>query len=174
MNGVNKATILGTLGRDPEERTTQAGTRVVSFSVATSERWTAQSGEKKERTEWHRIVCFNENLGKVITKFCKKGSKVYLEGTIQKRKYTDKSGVEREVSEIVLPQFNSRLELIGDPPSQSRDAGRGEASNDYDSGRGYGGAQPAFPRQRAPEGAKLRNDSNFPAGDQDLDDEIPF
>jgi single-strand DNA-binding protein len=114
MASVNKCILLGNLGRDPETRAMQNGSKVVSFSLATSENWTDKaSGERKEKTQWHRVVIYNERLGEVAEKFLKKGSTVYLEGAVESRKYTDKDGQEREVSEIVLSRFRGELTLVG-------------------------------------------------------------
>jgi single-strand DNA-binding protein len=133
---VNKAIIVGNLGRDPESRSMQNGGKVVSFSVATAESWTDKaSGERKEKTQWHRIAIFNEKLGEIAERYLKKGSKVYVEGSMESRKYTDKDGGERETFEIVLPRFGGSLTLLGER-SGGDDADRGEAS-----GRGNGGGQ---------------------------------
>src|ERR1700731_4358394 len=103
---VNKVILIGRLGRDPEARTTQAGMKTVSFSIATSETWNDKaSGERKEKTQWHRIVIFNDRIADVAEKYLKKGSSVYIEGQIESRKYTDKDGQEREVTEIVIGRF---------------------------------------------------------------------
>ena len=110
---MNKAILIGSLGRDPEVRTTQSGSRVVSFSIATSEHWRDKAtGERKERVEWHSVVCWNEGLGKVAESYLKKGSKAAIEGQIQTREYTDKDGNQRKVTEIVIPQFGGSLELL--------------------------------------------------------------
>lgn len=111
---VNKAILVGNLGRDPEIRHTQDGKTVANLSIATSETWRDKnSGERKERTEWHRVVIFNEGLAKVAEQYLKKGSTVYIEGQLQTRKYTDKDGVEKYSTEIVLQGFNSVLTMIG-------------------------------------------------------------
>ena len=102
MFSINKQVIAGYLGRDPEVRTTQSGGQIVTFSVATTETWKDKSGSKQERTEWHNVVCFNEGLVGIIERYTHKGSYVYLEGTTQTRRSTDKSGVERVVKEVVL------------------------------------------------------------------------
>jgi len=168
MAGVNKVILLGRLGRDPESRTMQNGGKVVSFSVATSETWNDKaSGERKEKTQWHRIAIFNENLGSVAERFLKKGSQVYLEGALESRKYTDKDGVERETTEIVLARFRGELTLV-----DSRGAGDGG-----DMGGGGGGY---VPRERAasPAKAPARSGGGAPSWDSpkggDLDDDIPF
>ena len=152
MSGVNKAIVVGHLGRDPDVRRTQDGRPVASFSVATSETWRDKaSGERKERTEWHRVVIFNEGLAKVAEQYLKKGSKVYLEGKMQTRKWTDQGGIERHTTEIVLTGFHAQLVLLdkreGVPPAQSE--------SDY----GTGDARADAPR---------------PSAGQEMDDEIPF
>src|SRR5215472_3797377 len=110
---VNKVILVGNLGRDPEIRSTQDGMRIVNFTLATSESWRDKmSGERKERTEWHRVVIFNERLGEVAEKYLKKGSKVYLEGALQTRKWTDSSGQERNTTEVVLQRFRGELTML--------------------------------------------------------------
>ena len=114
MAGVNKVILVGRLGKDPEAKTFNNGGSVVNFSVATSETWKdKQSGERKEKTEWHNIVVRNENIGKVATQYLRKGSEVYIEGSIATRKYQDSSGADRYVTEIVIGPFNGGLTLIG-------------------------------------------------------------
>ena len=104
---VNKVILVGNLGRDPESRAMTSGGKVVSFSIATSETWNDKaSGERKEKTQWHRIAIFNERLGEVAEKYLRKGSKVYLEGSLETRKYTDQSGVEKETTEVVLARLS--------------------------------------------------------------------
>ena len=110
---VNKVILVGNLGRDPEARNMPSGGKVVSFSVATSEAWNDRaSGERKEKTQWHRVAIFNERLGEIAEKYLRKGSKVYLEGSVETRKYTDKDGQERETTEIVLGRFRGELTLL--------------------------------------------------------------
>ena len=110
---VNKVILIGNLGKDPEVRRLNSGDPVVSFSVATSETWRDKtSGERKERTEWHNVVVYNENIGRVVEQYCKKGTKVYIEGQIQTRKYTDQSGAEKYITEIVLQRFRGELVLL--------------------------------------------------------------
>ena len=164
---VNKVILIGNLGRDPEVRTMQSGGRVVSFSVATGESWTDKnSGERREKTQWHRIAIFNEKLGEIAEKYLKKGSTVYLEGALESRKYTDKDGQERETTEIVLQRFRGELTLLGS---------RGGEGGSIFSGEG-GGYQPraaaAKPAAARPGGGGAP--SWEPAGGGDLDDEIPF
>jgi len=111
---LNRAQLIGHLGRDPDIRHTQDGRPIANFSLATSERWTdKQSGEKKERTEWHNVVVFNESLVKVIEQHAKKGSKIFVEGALSTRKWTDQEGRERYTTEVVLRQFNGALILLG-------------------------------------------------------------
>ncbi|MCW5750286.1 MAG: single-stranded DNA-binding protein [Alphaproteobacteria bacterium] len=156
---VNKVILIGNLGRDPEIRSTQDGTQLANLSVATSETWRdRQSGERRERTEWHRVVIFNENLVKVAQQYLRKGSKVYLEGTLQTRKWTDKDGQERYTTEVVLPRFRGELTMLD---------GRG------DGGGGSGGG-PSY--DEAAGGMSGGGGRAVPAGGkgQDFDDEIPF
>ena len=110
---VNKVILVGNLGKDPDVRRLNSGDQVVSFSVATSETWRDKtSGERKESTEWHNVVIFNENLGKVAEQYCKKGTKVYLEGQLQTRKWQDQSGNDRYTTEVVLQRFRGELQLL--------------------------------------------------------------
>lgn len=164
---VNKVILIGNLGKDPEVRTMQSGGKVVSFSVATSESWNDKaSGERKEKTQWHRVVIFNERLGEVAEKYLKKGMKVYLEGAIESRKFTDKDGAEREITEVVLARFRGELTMLD---------GRGEGSGSSSDGGGYRSA-PASRPATASSGARgggSGGPSWEPAGG-DLDDEIPF
>jgi single-strand DNA-binding protein len=154
---VNKVILVGNLGRDPEVRHTQDGTPIVNLSVATSESWRDRgSGERKERTEWHRVVIFNERLGEVAQKYLKKGSKVYLEGQLQTRKWQDQSGQDRYTTEVVLGKFRGELTML-----DGRGEGGGTMSDD-------GGSDEPM---RAPRAAGAR--VPVPAG-ADLDDEIPF
>lgn len=113
MSGINKVILVGNIGKDPEVRRTQSGDAIVNFSVATSESWKDKnSGERKEKTEWHRVVCFNEHLAKVAESYCRKGTKVYLEGQLATRKWTDKDGIERFSTEIVLNRFKGELQIL--------------------------------------------------------------
>ncbi len=171
---VNKVILMGNLGRDPESRTLQNGGKVVTFSIATSETWSDKaSGERKERTQWHRIVIFNDRLGEVAERYLKKGRKVYIEGALETRKFTDKDGQERETTEVVLKQFRGELVLL----DNRQDEAGGEA--------GGGGGGDYAPRERAP----ARTAGGAAAGDRpaargpswdtpkrsnDLDDDIPF
>jgi len=120
MSGVNKVTLLGNLGKDPDVRQTQNGGSVVSFSVATSETWKDKAtGERKEKTEWHRVVSFSKGINAFVESYVKKGSKVYVEGKLQTRKWTDKSGVEKYTTEIVIPAYNGDLQLVDKKSGES-------------------------------------------------------
>jgi single-strand DNA-binding protein len=161
MAGVNKVILVGNLGADPEARSMGSGGEVVNLRVATSESWTdRQSGERKEKTEWHRVVIFNENLGKVAKSYLKKGSKVYLEGQIQSRSWTDNSGQEKWTTEIVLQRFRGELVLL-----DSRGGGGGGFGGGDDYGDSFGGGSPAPRQQQRPAPASF---------DTDLDDDVPF
>ena len=132
---INKVILIGNLGKDPEVRRLNSGDQVVSFPVATSETWRDKtSGERKERTEWHNVVIFNENLGKVAEQYCKKGTKVYLEGQLQTRKWQDQSGNDRYTTEVVLQRFRGELQLLdsrggGADRDSLPDEGGGRASS---------------------------------------------
>jgi single-strand DNA-binding protein len=154
---VNKVILVGNLGRDPEVRSTQDGRKIVNFSVATSESWKDKSsGERREKTEWHRVVIFNENLASVAERFLRKGSKVYIEGQLQTRKYTDQAGVEKYSTEVVLQNYRGDLTLL-------------------DSKGSGGGAGVAEDYAAEPVGAGAgRSGGGFPRSGGDLDDEIPF
>jgi single-strand DNA-binding protein len=156
---VNKVILVGNLGRDPETRNTQAGGKIVSFSVATSESWNDKaSGERKEKTQWHRIAIFNERIGEVAEKYLRKGSKVYIEGQLESRKYTDKDGQEREAFEVVIGRFKGELTLLdsrgGDDSGGRRESAPARSGGGWDRGGGGGGG-----------GGK---------GGGGMDDDIPF
>ncbi|NQU62092.1 MAG: single-stranded DNA-binding protein [Rhodospirillales bacterium] len=164
---INKVILIGNLGRDPEVRFSQAGAKIVNFSIATSESWKdKQTGERREKTEWHRVVIFSEGLAGIAEKYLKKGSKVYIEGSLQTRDY-EKDGVKRYTTEVVLQGFNSTLTMLD---------GRGGQGASDDSG---GGAEPpewenagSSASNSTPNNAPNNAPGNAP-GD-DLDDEIPF
>jgi single-strand DNA-binding protein len=159
---VNKVILVGNLGRDPEVRHSQDGSKIVHLSVATSESWKDRgSGERKERTEWHRVVIFNDRVGEIAERYLRKGSKVYLEGALQTRKWTGQDGQERYTTEVVLGRFRGELTLL--------DA-RGEGAG------GYGGGEPAYEPMGAGPGVGGRGGGRTdPAGPPpDFDDEIPF
>src|SRR4051794_26965004 len=158
---VNKVILVGNLGKDPEVRRMQDGRPVVNMSVATSESWRDKAtGERKEKTEWHRVVIFNEGLAKVAEQYLKKGSKVYLEGALQTRKWTDKDGHEKYSTEVVLQGFNSQLTMLDRAGPGSSDYGSDNSNADF----GSSGPAPRA-RQPAMAGATKRGDP---------DDEIPF
>jgi single-strand DNA-binding protein len=162
MAGVNKVILVGNLGADPEARSLNNGGEVVNMRIATSENWKDRDGNRQERTEWHNVVIFNENLGKVAKSYLRKGSKVYIEGQIQTRKWTDKDGNDRYTTEIVLQKFRGELQLL-----DSRDGGGGSsrgAFNEDFGGDDFGGGAPAKSQSR-PQPA---------AFDTDLDDDVPF
>jgi single-strand DNA-binding protein len=162
MAGVNKVILVGNLGDDPEVRSLNNGGEVVNMRVATSENWKDREGNRQERTEWHRVVIFNENLGKVAKSYLRKGSKVYLEGQIQTRKWTDQSGQDRYSTEVVLQRFRGELVLL-----DRRDGGGGGE----DFGDSFGGSSDlgsGSSTQRQPQQRPV------PAFDSDLDDDVPF
>jgi single-strand DNA-binding protein len=155
---VNKVILVGNLGADPEIRRTQDGRPIANLRVATSESWRDKAtGERREKTEWHRVVIFNEGLCRVAEQYLKKGAKVYLEGQLQTRKWTDKDGVERYSTEVVLQGFNSQLTML--------DRAGGGGGADVDAGE-FGSAGPSAARERKPAMAGARSG--------DMDDEIPF
>lgn len=172
---VNKVILVGNLGRDPEIRRTQDGKAIANFSIATSDTWRDKTtGERREKTEWHRIVCFNEGLTKVIESYVKKGSKVYLEGNLQTRKWTDNSGVEKYTTEVVLNPFTGVLTMLDsrrDGPGFSADPGAYGTASGGSAAYGDGGEA---------EDSSLPPASAFsglgPASGaaNELDDDIPF
>ncbi|MCC8369424.1 MAG: single-stranded DNA-binding protein [Rickettsia endosymbiont of Oxypoda opaca] len=148
---LNKVILIGNLGRDPEIRTTGEGKEIANFSIATTESWKDRNtGEKKERTEWHRVVIFSEGLVSIVKSYVKKGTKIYLEGSLQTRKWNDNSGQEKYTTEVVLQNFNSQLILL-----DSRNSSNNNSSDNY------------------PE-AKQSEHKNNSFDHSDLDDEIPF
>ena len=149
---VNKVILIGNLGADPEIRRTQDGRPIANLRIATSESWRDKNtGERREKTEWHRVVVFNEGLCKVIEQYLKKGAKVYIEGALQTRKWTDQSGQERYSTEVVLQGFNSTLTMLD---GRSGGGSSGGGGDDFGGGGGGGSSRGSF--------------------SQDLDDEIPF
>ena len=170
---VNKVILVGNLGRDPEIRNTQDGMKVVNLSVATSERWKDRmSGEPRERTEWHRVVIFNENLARVAEQYLRKGSSVYLEGQLQTRKWTDQQGVEKYTTEVVLGRFRGELTLLG---GRGEGAGAGGGGGFGDSsGGGYGGAGGGMSAQGQSSGGGTPASPPPMHGGDAMDDDIPF
>ncbi|MCJ8141626.1 single-stranded DNA-binding protein [Ancylobacter sp. A5.8] len=183
---VNKVILVGNLGRDPEVRTFQNGGRVCNLRIATSETWRDKaSGERRERTEWHSVVIFNENLLRIAEQYLRKGTKVYIEGQLETRKATDQSGGERYFTEVVLRQFRGELTIL-----DSRGGGASEGGDDYGAGSsgdfgsggsqnlGGGGGGRSFGGERKPAavsgGAGGSRFGGGSGGGGDLDDEIPF
>jgi single-strand DNA-binding protein len=165
---VNKVILVGNLGADPEIRRTQDGRPIVNLRVATTDTWRDKgSGERKERTEWHRVVIFSEGLAKVAEQYLKKGSRVYLEGQLQTRKWQDQGGQDRYSTEIVLQNFNSQMVLLDGRPGGGGGGGGYPDDNgsDFGSSSGSSGGRSAPARQPAMAGAGRRDD---------MDDEIPF
>ena len=180
---VNKVILVGNVGKDPEIRRTQDGRPIANLSIATSESWRDKAtGEKKEKTEWHRVVIFSEPLCKVVEQYVKKGAKLYIEGALQTRKWTDKDGVEKYSTEVVLQGFNGSLTMLdgagggrGQSGGQSGGMGMQESGGgDYDSGGGFGSgggySEPA-PKRVTKTGGGAASKGSF---DKALDDEIPF
>ncbi len=164
---VNKVILIGNLGKDPEARSMNNGGEVVSFSIATSENWTdKQSGEKRDKTEWHNIVIFNENLGRIAKQYLRKGSSVYVEGQLQTRKWTDQSGADRYTTEVVLQRFRGELTLLG-----SRDGG-GQGGGQSGGGSNWGSDDRGGGNQFG--GGSGGGKSAPSAFDSDLDDDVPF
>ena len=166
---VNKVILVGNLGRDPEIRNTQSGGKIVNLALATSDTWNDKaSGERKERTEWHRVVIFNERLADVAERFLKKGAKIYVEGSLQTRKWTDQAGQERFTTEVVLQNFNGTLTML------DTRAGGGGGEGGFG-----GGSEPSSAPTRAPARAPSAKAGAAPSWDApksggDLDDDIPF
>ena len=170
---VNKVILIGNLGADPESRTTQKGGTVVTFSVATSESWTdKQSGEKRERTEWHRVVIYNETLAEIASRYLRKGSKVHLEGQLQTRKWQDQGGTDRTTTEIVLANYRGELTLLGDPRGAEPQEDRRQDT--ASPGRPARASQPRREPAMAGAGHSGGPVWDAPRGSGDLDDEIPF
>jgi len=161
---VNKVILIGNLGADPEIKRTQDGRPIANLRIATSDTWRDKAtGERKEKTEWHSVVIFNEQIGKIVEQYCKKGSKVYVEGQLQTRKWTDQSGAEKYSTEIVLQRFRGELTLL-----DSRGGGSGEsfAGEERSSGAASFGRSSPVDKRPAPAGAG--------GGGPDIDDDIPF
>jgi len=161
MAGVNKVILVGNLGADPEARSLNSGGEVVNLRVATSEQWKDRDGNRQERTEWHQVVIFNENLGRVAKSYLRKGSKVYLEGQLQTRKWQDQSGNDKYTTEIVLQRFRGELVLLDSRGEGGGSGGAFGGSGFGDEGFSGGGSQ----RQQRPQPATF---------DNDLDDDVPF
>ncbi|MBB3173337.1 single-strand DNA-binding protein [Endobacter medicaginis] len=193
---VNKVILVGNLGKDPEIRNAQSGSKIATFTLATSDTWNDRaSGERKERTEWHRVVVFNERISDVVERFLRKGRKVYVEGSLQTRKWTDQSGQDRYTTEVVIDRFNGQLVLIdsqrgggddsGDSDSNggygARSGGGNEMGGGYGGGRALSGPSGGGNRQSGGMGGNNRGvqggggtQGGWEPGASDLDDEIPF
>ncbi|MBS0982998.1 single-stranded DNA-binding protein [Gluconobacter cerinus] len=189
---VNKVILVGNLGKDPEVRNTQSGGKVVNLTIATSETWNdRQSGERRERTEWHRVVIFNDRLGDVAERFLRKGRKVYLEGELRTRKWTDQSGQERYTTEVTIDRFRGELVLLdsnrsGGDEGGGFDGGGPSYGGGSNNGGGFGGgsrsgsSEGGFGGGSRSSGGSAGGASGSRGGgwdappDNDLDDEIPF
>ena len=163
MAGVNKVILVGNLGADPEARSLNNGGEVVNMRVATSESWKDRDGNRQERTEWHNVVIFNENLGRVAKSYLKKGSKVYLEGQLQTRKWQDQNGNDKYTTEVVLQRFRGELVLLDSREGGSGGSFGGGGGGSY--GDDFGGGGGSSKPQQRPQPA---------AFDTDLDDDVPF
>ena len=161
---LNKVMLIGNLGRDPEVRSFQNGGKVVNFAIATSERWRDKaSGEQRERTQWHNIAIFNEPLGRIAEQYLRKGSKVFVEGQLETRKWQDQQGQDRYTTEVVLRPYGGNLTLL-----DARGQSGGDMSGGYGDSMGGGYAAPTGMSDQSMGG------SSFSGGASDLDDEIPF
>ncbi|MCL1512448.1 single-stranded DNA-binding protein [Parasaccharibacter sp. TMW 2.1884] len=163
MSSVNKVILVGNLGRDPEVRNTQSGSKIVNLAIATSDTWNDRNtGEKHERTEWHRVVIFNERVGDVAERYLRKGSKVYIEGELRTRKWKDQQGVERHTTEVVIDRFRGNLVLLGD--------GQGRTNGQPGQSTGQNNTQ------RYQSGNSMSDAAGYGYGgsSQPLDDEVPF
>ena len=165
MASVNKVILLGNLGRDPETRYTTGGDAVTNLNIATSEQWKDKSGEKQERTEWHRVVLFGRQA-EIAGEYLKKGRSVYIEGRLQTRKYTDKDGVEKYATEIV----GDRMQLLGGRDSAGGSGGDAEFAGAAASGAGAGGGR----RESSPGGGGAKGGGGVKKNTDDFDDDIPF
>ncbi len=170
---VNKVILIGNLGKDPEVRNAQNGSKIVTFTLATSESWNDKaSGERKERTEWHRVVVFNERIADVAERFLRKGRKVYVEGSLQTRKWTDQSGAEKYTTEVVIDRFRGDLTLIDSGRGGEEEGGMGaERAPPRQLAASRGGSAPSSGPGASRGGASGGWDA---PGGSDLDDEIPF
>ncbi|MDF1721721.1 MAG: single-stranded DNA-binding protein [Minwuia sp.] len=171
---VNKVILVGNLGADPEVRRMSNGDPVVNLRIATSESWRDKSsGERREKTEWHRVVIFNENLAKVAEQYLRKGAKVFIEGQIQTRKWTDQNGQDKYNTEIILNRFRGDLQML-DSRGEGGGGGGGGSYGGGSGGGGYGGGSGGGSRGGNDRGGSDRGGDDFGGGGGDLDDEIPF
>ena len=160
-SSVNKVILVGNLGRDPEVRNTQGGSKIANITLATSETWNDRAtGEKRERAEWHRVAIFNENIAKIAERFLRKGSKVYIEGELRTRKWTDQNGVEKYTTEVTLTQYRGNLVMLGGN-DQSQQSQAAQSTNQNNN-------------QRYQSGSSMSDAAGYGYGNQQLDDEVPF
>lgn len=171
MAGLNKVMLIGHLGADPEARSMNNGGEVVTCRLATSESWKNRDGERQERTEWHTVVCFNEHLGKVIKDYARKGSKLYIEGALQTRKWTDKDNNDRYSTEVVMQKFNGAVVLLDSKEGSGGQRRGGQGS--FDDGDGFGGGTGRGDNGRS-ENRRSEPRPQPAAFDTDLDDDVPF
>ncbi|WP_439532555.1 single-stranded DNA-binding protein [Polymorphobacter sp.] len=165
MAGVNKVILIGNLGKDPESKSFANGGSVVRFPLATSETWRdRQTGERKEKTEWHNVAIFNENLGKIASQYLRKGSKVYVEGSLETRKWQDQQGQDRYTTEVVLKAFRGELTLLDGRDGGSGGGAGGGGGDDYGAPMGRSGGG----------GGASSNNARPSAFDDDLNDDVPF
>jgi single-strand DNA-binding protein len=162
---LNKVTLIGNLGKDPEIRHTQDGRPIASFSLATTESWKDKSGEKRDKTEWHNIVVFSEGLVKVIQSYVKKGSKIYIEGQLQTRKWQDNEGRDRYTTEVVLQNYNSQMIMLDSRNGNSSNNDFGQVSYDNNNSSSFG---------MMPQGNMSAKSNSNPSFAHELDDDIPF
>ncbi len=173
---VNKVILVGNLGKDPEAKSFQNGGKVVNLRIATSESWKDRaSGERKEKTEWHQVAIFDERIGETAEKFLRKGSKVYIEGQIQTRKWQDQSGADRYTTEVVVPRFGGVMTMLDGPGGgQGGGGGGGRGGDDYSGGSGgYGGGSSSGGRGGGGFGGGSSGGGRGSIAD-DLDDDVPF
>jgi len=171
---VNKVVLVGNLGNDPESKSFANGGEVVNMSVATTESWKDRDGNKQEKTEWHRVVIFNENLGRVAKQYLRKGSKVYLEGQLQTRKWQDNSGQDKYSTEVVLQRFRGELVLLDSRGGGGGGGGSFGGGDDYGDSFGGGGSGGGNRGSFGGGGGNRNQSRPAPAFDSDLDDDVPF
>ena len=176
MAGVNKVILVGNLGQDPESKSFANGGEVVNLRIATTENWRDKDGQRQEKTEWHSVAIFNENVGRIAKQYLKKGSKVYIEGQLQTRKWQDQSGNDRYSTEVVLRNFNAQLVLL-DGREGGGGGGGGSRGGGDDFGGGYdrgGGGSSGSGGAGGFGGGRQSGNRPPPAFDSDLDDDVPF
>jgi single-strand DNA-binding protein len=144
MASLNRVTLIGNVGRDPEIRATQGGSKIANLSIATTDKWKDKNGERHERTEWHRAVIFNEGLVGIVEKYVRKGSQIMIEGSLQTRKWQDQSGQDRYSTEVVLSAYNGQIILLDKPSGQSRENAPSNGHSEPAAGKPMGGGGKAF------------------------------